>query len=61
MFNFFRKSQSEEKKLQQAYEGKLHEAMTAQRQGDIRRYSELSEQAAKLYAALQAHKERTSK
>lgn len=41
------------KKLQKAYEQKLTQAMHAQRNGDIRSYSTLQEEAEKLYAELQ--------
>ncbi|MCH8498255.1 MAG: DUF6435 family protein [Marinobacter sp.] len=44
------------KKLQKAYEKKLAEALHAQRNGDIRTYSTLSEEAEKLYAELLAAK-----
>jgi hypothetical protein len=37
------------KKLQKAYESKLGEAMQAQRNGNIRQYSVLSEEADKHY------------
>lgn len=40
------------RKLQKAYESKLGEAMQAQRNGDIRKYSMLSEEAEKLYKQL---------
>jgi len=42
------------KALQKAYEKKLTEAQQAQRNGDIRSYSMLSEEADKLYKMLQA-------
>lgn len=45
------------KSLQKAYEKKLTEAQQAQRNGDIRRYSMLSEEADKLYTILQAAQE----
>ncbi|WP_127555965.1 DUF6435 family protein [Saccharospirillum alexandrii] len=41
------------KSLQKAYEKKLTEAQQAQRNGDIRSYSMLSEEADKLYSKLQ--------
>ena len=41
------------KALQKAYEKKLTEAQQAQRNGDIRSYSMLSEEADKLYQILQ--------
>lgn len=43
MFGFFK--QDPEKKNQKKYEAKLHEAMQAQRNGDIRGYSFLMEEA----------------
>lgn len=43
MFGLFRKDPA--KKLQSDYESILSEAMIAQRNGDIRTYSELSEKA----------------
>lgn len=42
------------KKLKKAYQAKLTEAMQAQRNGDIRRYSELTEEAEALLAQVQA-------
>ncbi|MDX1635999.1 MAG: DUF6435 family protein [Marinobacter sp.] len=42
------------KKLQKEYEKKLSEAMHAQRNGDIRTYSTLTEEAEAIYAKLQA-------
>lgn len=44
------------KKLQNDYEKKLKAAMLAQRSGDIRSYSLLTEEASKLYRELQALK-----
>ncbi|QEW06820.1 DUF6435 family protein [Nitrincola iocasae] len=44
MFGFL-SGANKQKKLQKAYEAKLGEAMQAQRNGDIRSYSALSEQA----------------
>lgn len=46
------------KSLQKAYEKKLTEAQQAQRNGDIRRYSTLSEEVDKLYTILQAAQEK---
>lgn len=43
MFGFF--SDNTAKKLNKRYHSLLQEAMEAQRSGDIRRYSELSEKA----------------
>ncbi|MCH8543665.1 MAG: DUF6435 family protein [Alcanivorax sp.] len=42
------------KKLQKAYEAKLQQAMTLQRNGDIRGYSLVTEEAEAIYARLQA-------
>ena len=52
MFNFFKRNPQQE--LQQAYENKLTEAMQAQRNGDIRAYSTLQEEAEAIYAKLEA-------
>jgi len=53
MFGFFKNSAARQaKKLQKEYESKLGEAMQAQRSGDIRSYSMLSEEADKLYKQL---------
>ncbi|RAU17295.1 hypothetical protein DN062_14140 [Nitrincola tibetensis] len=59
MFNLFKRSDTGKlKKLQKSYEEKLGQAMLAQRNGDIRGYSELSEQANALFKELeQAKKE----
>ncbi|TVQ68420.1 MAG: Lacal_2735 family protein [Oceanospirillales bacterium] len=55
MFGLFKSSaEKQAQKLQQAYEKKLTEAMNAQRNGDIRGYSALSEEADKLLKELQA-------
>ncbi|WP_151671079.1 DUF6435 family protein [Nitrincola schmidtii] len=55
MFGLFKSSpEKQAQKLQQAYEKKLTEAMNAQRNGDIRGYSTLSEEADKLLKELQA-------
>ena len=43
MFGLFKKDPA--KKLQKQYEEKLHEAMLAQRNGDIKSYSFLTEEA----------------
>ncbi|MFO7553119.1 MAG: DUF6435 family protein [Haliea sp.] len=57
MFGFFKTSAARQvKKLQKEYESKLGEAMQAQRNGDIRSYSMLSEEADKLYRQLVAIK-----
>jgi hypothetical protein len=52
MFGWFKSNPA--KKLQSAYEHKLAEAMHAQRNGDIRAYAFLQQEAEKLYAELQA-------
>ncbi|WP_036510490.1 MULTISPECIES: DUF6435 family protein [Nitrincola] len=57
MFNLFKRSDTGKlKKLQKAYEEKLGQAMLAQRNGDIRGYSELSEQANALFKELELAK-----
>ncbi|HDZ07480.1 DUF6435 family protein [Pseudohongiella sp.] len=52
MFNLFKADPR--KKLQKDYEDKLAQAMQAQRNGDIRGYSALQEEAETLYARLEA-------
>lgn len=53
MFGLFKSSAERQlKKLQKEYESKLGEAMQAQRNGDIRSYSMLSEEADNLYRQL---------
>ncbi|MDO9518975.1 MAG: DUF6435 family protein [Pseudohongiella sp.] len=52
MFSLFKTNP--QKKLQKAYEEKLTEAMQAQRNGDIRGYSALQEEAEAIYAKLEA-------
>lgn len=53
MLGFFKSSAEKQvKKLQKEYESKLGEAMQAQRSGDIRSYSMLSEESDKLYKQL---------
>lgn len=53
MLGFFKSpAERQVKKLQKEYESKLGEAMQAQRNGDIRSYSMLSEEADKLYKQL---------
>lgn len=47
MFGLFNSNPT--KKLQKAYEKKLHEAMLAQRNGDIKGYSLLTEEAEVIY------------
>lgn len=57
MLGLFKSSAEKQvKKLQKEYESKLGEAMQAQRNGDIRTYSMLSEEADKLYQQLIAIK-----
>lgn len=57
MFGLFKSSAEKQvKKLQKEYQSKLGEAMQAQRNGDIRSYSMLSEEADKLYKQLMAIK-----
>ncbi|HBN16358.1 MAG TPA: hypothetical protein DD407_15070 [Pseudohongiella sp.] len=51
MFKLFKADP--QKKLQKAYEDKLSEAMKAQRNGDIRGYSALQEEAEAIYAKLE--------
>ncbi|MCD8513886.1 MAG: DUF6435 family protein [Nitrincola sp.] len=53
MFGLFKSNPAKQvQKLQQAYEKKLAEAMHAQRNGDIRGYSALTEEAEKIHAQL---------
>lgn len=52
MFKLFKRDPR--KPLQQAYEAKLKQAMESQRNGDIRRYSELTAEADELYRRLLA-------
>jgi hypothetical protein len=54
MLNFLKKDTT--KALQKAYERKLTEAQQAQRNGDIRSYSLLTEEADTLYKTIQAAK-----
>jgi hypothetical protein len=54
MLNFFKKDTT--KAMQKAYESKLTEAQQAQRNGDIRSYSMLTEEADELYQKIQAAK-----
>lgn len=55
MFSFFKSSpEKQAQKLQQSYEKKLSEAMHAQRNGDIRSYSMLSEEAEKIHQEIKA-------
>jgi len=57
MFNFLKKDPT--KALQKAYERKLTEAQFAHRNGDVRSYSMLSEEADALYQKIQAAKAET--
>lgn len=52
MFGLFK--QDPKKKLQHAYENKLSEAMQAQRSGDIRQYSQLTEEAEAIFSQLKS-------
>jgi hypothetical protein len=52
MFSFLKANPA--KKLEQRYAQKLEEAMQAQRNGDIRKYSELTEQADAIHKEIQA-------
>lgn len=55
MFGLFKSSpEKQAQKLQQSYEKKLSEAMQAQRNGDIRSYSMLSEEAEKIHQEIKA-------
>ena len=51
MFGLFKSDPA--KKLRKQYSAKLEEAMLAQRNGDIRGYAQLSEEAAALWAQLE--------
>ena len=46
------------KKLEKAYKEKLEQAMQAQRNGDIRGYSELTEEAEKILKSIEALEEK---
>lgn len=50
MFGWFKSDPIE--KLQKQYQAKLEEAMHSQRNGDIRRYSELTAEAEELLASI---------
>ena len=56
MFNLF--SKDPKKKLQKQYEEKLLEAQTAQRSGDIQKFSELSAEAEKILEEINKVKEK---
>lgn len=51
-FSLFDKNKREKKSLQKQYDKLLEEAMLAQRNGDIKTYSELTSQAEKLGESL---------
>ena len=51
MFSIFKKDPT--KKLEQEYRKKLEQAMQAQRNGDIKTYSRISEEADSLYKEIQ--------
>lgn len=48
------------KKLQKQYNKTLHDAMQAQRHGDIRIYAELSTEADKIYQKIKLLEEKTA-
>lgn len=52
MFGLFKKDPKE--KLNKEYKALLEQAMQAQRNGDIRTYSELSEKADKIFKEMEA-------
>lgn len=52
MFGLFRKNPLE--KLNKDYQGKLQQAMEAQRSGNIQKYAELSEEADGIYQEIKA-------
>jgi hypothetical protein len=52
MFGLFKKDPR--KNLEKAYYAKLEEAMHAQRNGDIKKYSELTAEAEKLQSQIQS-------
>lgn len=58
MFGLFK--QDPTKTLQQAYEKKLSQAMQAQRSGDIRQYSLLTEEAEGILAQINSAERNTS-
>ena len=51
MFSFLKSDPI--KKLQKQYDAKLEQAMKAQRNGDIRSYSEITAEAEKIYHDIQ--------
>lgn len=56
MFSFLKKDPTA--KLKKQYSDRLEEAMNAQRNGDMRLYAELTEEAEKLFAELQQAEKR---
>lgn len=57
MFGIFKTSPEKNlQKMQQAYEKKLADAMHAQRNGDIRKYSLLTEEAQELHRKIESAK-----
>lgn len=55
MFGLFKTSATKRaQKLQKDYEAKLSQAMQAQRNGDLRRYASLSEEAEKILSQIRA-------
>jgi hypothetical protein len=51
MFSFLKSDPIQ--KLQKQYDAKLEQAMKAQRNGDIRSYSEITAEAEKIYTEIQ--------
>ena len=51
MFSFFKSDPT--KKLKKLHSSKLEQAMFAQRNGDIRKYSELTAEAEEIYRQIQ--------
>ncbi len=58
MFGLFKSDPTE--KLSKKYHEKLRQAMEAQRAGDIRKYSELTEQAEALHTELESAQQAAS-
>lgn len=52
MFGFFKRDPKQ--KLQQQYEAVLEQAMHSQRNGDLRTYAQLTEQAQAIFLKIQA-------
>ena len=59
MFGFLKPNP--EKKLRNAYDSKLEQAMHAQRNGDMRLYADLTEQSEKIWQQLTELKQNTAK